>query len=297
MFHRTSRKQLLDSLPSDESRNKTRCDHPLWRGEFGMELRVMIPWAYYKTTHRCLYLETYGIVGSKYLYWFSDKHNIENPSIKRKYVGRLPKNNPFNKGSVHIPDFPYDTEWQSPPHKDVFARPEIREMLKDKPLLVIQNKYSIEWPKTFNEPVNFMNVRLLSDMLDYLTPNYTVLYKRFTDKALEDHQDLKDLEEKQIIRTKFPSVIIYDDLAEGLTDVEDQNLLMFGLMSLSDHFLSIQGGAAVVSSLFGGKNIILIKKGKESTYGDYGYFHRFSNATVIWKKNNEEYLKAIKKIM
>ena len=129
-----------------------------------------------------------------------------------------------------------------------------------------------------------MNVRLLSDILDYLTPNYTVLYKRFTDKALEDHQELKDLEEKQIIRTKFPSVIIYDDLAEGLTDVEDQNLLMFGLMSLSDHFLSIQGGTAVVSSLFGGKNIILIKEGKELTYGDYGYFHRFSNATVVWKK-------------
>merc|ERR1712161_182500 len=134
-----------------------------------------------------------------------------------------------------IPDFPYDTEWQSPPHKDVFARPEIREMLKGKPLLVIQNKYSIEWPRRFNEPINFMNVRLLSDMLDYLTPNYTVLYKRFTDKALE---------ENQIIRTKFPPVIIYDDLAEGLTDVEDQNLLMFGLMSLSDHFLSIQGGGS-----------------------------------------------------
>ena len=142
-----------------------------------------------------------------------------------------------------------------------------------------------------------MNVRPLSDMLDYLTPNYTVLYKRFTDKALKDHQELKDLEEKQIIRTKFPSVIIYDDLAEGLTDVEDQNLLMFGLMSLSDHFLSIQGGTAVVSSLLGGKNIILIKEGMELIYGDYGYFHRFSNATVIWKKNNEEYLKAIKKIM
>ena len=297
MFRRISRKQLLDSLPSDESRNKTKCDHPLWRGEFGMELRVMIPWAYYKTTHRCLYLETYGIVGSKYLYWFSDKHNIENPSVKREKVRKLPKNNPFNNRSVHIPDFPYDTKWQSPPHKDVFARPEIREMLKGKPLLVIQNKYSIEWPKRFNEPINFMNVRLLSDMLDYLTPNYTVLYKRFTDKALEDHQDLKDLEEKQIIRTKFPSVIIYDDLAEGLTDVEDQNLLMFGLMSLSDHFLSIQGGTAVVSSLFGGKNIILIKEGMELTYGDYGYFHRFSNATVIWKKNNEEYLKAIKQIM
>ena len=92
-----------------------------------------------------------------------------------------------------------------------------------------------------------------------------------------------------MIRKEFPTVVLYDDLQVGLTDVEDQNLLLFGIMSLSDRFLSIQGGDAVVSSYFGGKTTIIIRAGPEAKIGDYHYFHRFSNSSVEWTNRDKIY--------
>jgi hypothetical protein len=226
------------------------------------------------------------------MYWFSDKHTIKWLWTRRSL--KLPPGNPFNSTSVHIPDFPLDTDWQAPPFKEFFARPEILQLLERKPLVIIQNKYTAEWD---NEPSNFMDVDLLTDLLEYLTPKYTVLYKRFTAKSLKDHQAIKDLGEKPLIREKFPSVVFYEDLQKGLTDVDDQNLLLFGLMSLSDRFLSVQGGTAVVSSYFGGSSTILIKRGHERKTGEYGYFHRFSNATVVWENTDEKILEHVKTVM
>ena len=143
---------------------------------------------------------------------------------------------------------------------------------------------------------NFISVDLLRDILTYLTPKYTVLYKRHTVTELQDKmQRLKDkkgidnLKDKEMIRKEFPMVVIYDDLQVGITDVEDQNLLLFGIMSLSDRFVSIQGGAAVVSSYFGGQTTIFIRTGAELSSGDYNYFHRFSNSSVEWTNRNRTY--------
>ena len=43
---------------------------PFYPGEFGMELRVMVPWAYHQS-QRCR-TTTKGVVGSRYMYFFSD---------------------------------------------------------------------------------------------------------------------------------------------------------------------------------------------------------------------------------
>ena len=74
-----------------------------------------------------------------------------------------------------------------------------------------------------------------------------------------------------------------------LKSVEDHNLLIFGVMSLSDRFLSIQGGAAVVSSYFGGQYTIFVRAGNELSSGDFIYFHRFSNASMEWTNRNKTY--------
>lgn len=44
---------------------------------------------------------------------------------------------------------------------------------------------------------------------------------------------------------KFPTVILYEDLEAGLMDIEDQHLLLFGVMSLSEGFF--QCGEALLS--------------------------------------------------
>ena len=263
------------------------CDHPLYTGEFGMELRVNVPWAHYKSKICRVY--TKGVPGTKYMYFFSYNHTVE--AEKRSYK-LLPNGNPFQSTIVHMNDFPYDTEWLAPNFKDFFIRPDIYELLNDKPLVVITNKYNKEW-KT-NDPQNFISVVLLRDILTYLVPKYSILYKRHTNVLLQDHNEMwngnLDFADKEMIRNEFPTVVLYEDLEAGLNDVEDQNLLLFGVMSLSDRFLSVQGGSAVLSSYFKGNNTILISKGKELQYEDYSYFHRFSNASVEWTNRDKIHL-------
>jgi len=292
---RIARKKQFDALKGSDAKKDAVCSQPLWKGEFGIELRLFVPWAYYKSIHGCLQISTSGMRGSKYMYWFSDTHTMVSKSSHR-IPQSLPENNPFRAINVHFHDdkFPSDAEWQSPPYKDFFTNPEMVETFEEKPLVIIQNKYTEEWE---GSPVNFMSKELLIRVLEYLTPNYTVLYKRYTDKALADNQEIFDLGEKSDIREKFSSVVFYEDIQEGLIDENDQNLLTFALMSLANHFLSVQGGTAVISSYFGGRSTILIKHGKEIHSGDYTYFHRFSNATVTWKFNEPNFLNHIKAIM
>ena len=78
-------------------------------------------------------------------------------------------------------------------------------------------------------------------------------------------------------------------------DVEDQNLLLFGVMSLSDRFLCVQGSSALISSYFGGNTTIFIHEGSELTRGDYNDYHRFSNASVEWTNDNNKSHNRIKR--
>ena len=269
------------------SKTSSVCDHPLYTGEFGMEMQVNVPWAHYKSKLCRVY--TKGVPGTKYMYFFSYNHTII--ETEKRSWKLLPKGNPFRSEKVHIKDFPYNTEWLAPNFKDFFIRPDIYELLNDKPLVVITNKYNREWQWRYNDPQNFISVDLLRDILTYLVPKYTILYKRHTSLLLEEHNKIgtgnPDFADKEMIRNEFPTVVLYEDLQAGLTDVEDQNLLLFGVMSLSNRFLSVQGGAAVVSSYFEGNNTILISNGYELQFEDYNYYHRLSNASVEWTNRDK----------
>ena len=304
-------------------------DFPMWTGEFGKELRVMVPWAYssYLKCRRgqdSSALETSGVPGTKYLYFFNYKNHKVNPNSKRGDM-YLPNDNPFGSKDVHMDTLPTTSafwdNWSPPPIRQFFYqngafKNRLNDLLsnyskkpttlpgqdsfKMKPLVVILNKYSIEWNKG---PVNYFSVETLEKMLDYLTPNYTVLYKRHTSYALMDHQGLdgQDLQDKEMIRDRYPNpndVMLFEDFSEGMFDgsdyVEDTNLLLFAFMSMSEGFLTVQGGTAVTGSYFGKTNIILIKAGKELKYNDYNYFHEFSNAAVVPTNTDESFLNEMK---
>jgi len=260
------------------------CETKFWRGEFGMELRLFVPWANY-LHGQCGGIATEGTAGTKYMYFFSSQHTIRD--TKRGYM-ELPKGNPFNSDTVHMSKIPEDTAWQPPNYSDFFRRPEFETLLNGKPLVVILNKYNSEWHQP---PINYFSASTIDKMLKYLTPKYTVLYKRHTASEFVDNSsEEKDMDEKEIIREKYPDVLFFEDFADRLDDVEDSNLLLFGFMSQSKRFLTVQGGTAVTGSYFGGTSIILIKKGKELKGRDYRYFPKFSNAKVIDKKTDETFL-------
>lgn len=100
------------------------------------------------------------------------------------------------------------------------------------------------------------------------------------------------LGDKELVKSKFPSVVLFEDLISD-PDPEDHNLLLFGLMAHSDRFISVQGGNAVISSFFGGTNFIFAKQGPELEYGDYNYFPKFSNAQVSWSGDFHELIEYV----
>eukprot|EP00316_Scyphosphaera_apsteinii_P022907 CAMPEP_0119301942 /NCGR_PEP_ID=MMETSP1333-20130426/3634_1 /TAXON_ID=418940 /ORGANISM="Scyphosphaera apsteinii, Strain RCC1455" /LENGTH=1179 /DNA_ID=CAMNT_0007304155 /DNA_START=97 /DNA_END=3637 /DNA_ORIENTATION=- len=280
--------------PSGGNSQQKNISTPFYRGEFGMELRVMVPWAYSKS-RRCK-IKTQGVMGTKYMYWFSDEHSIVH--TPRNWLV-LPEGNPFgpDKGKVsvvHRSTPPSeDAEWKPPPFKVFFDRPIVREMLAEKPLVVIQNKNG---GKLHASTANYFDVDELRTILKTLVPKYTVVYKRHVTEVLKDLSDSghpNQLREKEMIRAEFPSVVMFEDLSDGLEDPEDENLLFFGLLAVSDRFLSPQGGTAVVGSYFGGTNGILLREGWEKVKGDYSYFHLFSNASVVWSSEIAPLLAAV----
>lgn len=285
--YKTSIESKMKERVASRKNITSECRVPSFFGEFGMEFRCVVPWAY-ALSQDCR-IATKGAQGSKYMYFFSDDHTIVNEIRKPIH---LPDGNPFKSTKVHMKDFPYDTKWMAPPFKDFFRRREVEQKLVRKPLLFISNKYTMEWQK---KPANFISKTTLRQILLKLVDRYTIVYKRHTSANLRDEDGKEfDLEEKAMIREEFPSIVLYEDLSGGL-EVEDQNLLLFSLLASSKHHISVQGGTAVVSSYFGGTNIILIKKGHELWYGDYGYFHRFSNATVLWEKSDRKFLDTIER--
>ena len=109
-----------------------------------------------------------------------------------------------------------------------------------------------------------------------------------------------DLYEKDWIRKRYPEdVLFFEDFADHIPsdNVDDYNLLLFALLSMSTKFLTVQGGTAVTGSYFGGKNIILVKKGPELQLGDYEYFPKFSGADVVQTNTDEDFINAIKQDM
>jgi len=273
---------------------KDECTIPTADIEFGMELRLFTPWANY-VRESCGKVHTIGLTGTKYMYFFSNHHEFKKGVRRGK---PLPKGNPFNSVDVHIKKIPEGANWKPPPYAEFFHEPKYFEsLLNGKPLVVILNKYTQEW---FAKPENFLDTDVLRTILTRITPNYTVMYKRYTPPVLRDNMHVMgeemtghDLDEKEMIRKEFPDVLMFEDFADALTYTDDFNLLMFGFMSMSKNFIVVQGGTAVVGSYFGGNTFIYAKKGHELTFGDFEYFHEFSNSTISVTSNYKSLKKDI----
>jgi hypothetical protein len=265
-------------------------------GEYGYELAAMVPWAYSKIND-CK-VKTKGLIGSKYLYFFSN-HTVDSDR-SRAPVPR-PHGHPFGR-RVHFDDAKFQEKtkggvWVAPSFKSFYRRDNIE---LDKPLVIISNKHAKEW--WVDRPVNYIPIDILREVLEHLTPNYNGVYSRFQDKRLVDSQEHLDsntlregYKDKEMIRNEFPSVVLFDELSQGLPP-DSVNLLLFSLNSMSDNFLSVQGGNSVVASFFGERNIILAVFGGETPqkYNDYSYYHRFSNASIDVARNGTGFLELVK---
>ena len=283
--------------------------------EFGVELALVVPYAYHLHTQGKLD----GVItskGMKPFYYFCDdvREEFEQRTVDNSLAGldELPNNwihgiNPLEEPAV----LNYD-EWTPPPYKEHY---ETIDNLPTEPrkIVFISNKYNLEHGQ---EPLGFFDIQCLYDMFTYITScGYDVIYKRATNKESEFavdenemnsihqgyHDITADVEGIGVISDRelpkyMENVTLFDDLLYQFDN--NYNETQLKVMANCDHFISVCGGNSILSSYFGGTMISYVHKGKElrpNYFGENSYFRKLSNAKivpvydVIGKVNTETY--------
>ncbi|MVM34788.1 hypothetical protein GO755_32470 [Spirosoma sp. HMF4905] len=253
-----------------------------YQGEFDQELRYVIPFAYWHYLNGTL-KKTISAWRTKEFYFFSPEH--EERFEKRVWTESY--------GHYDIPNMTHSNSysfrnWAQVPFKahyknDVFVY--------DKPLLIIANKYNIEWDQS---PINFLDIPTLERIIQTYGARYQLIYNRpLPSQIVEDNSETMSLHEHNWLRKNYPEVLLMDDLFTKYhpSVVNNYNHLQLMVYANCDHFISMHGGTAALASCFGGTNIILSnpKWGHEHAFNEYEtLFPKLSGATILHARNRDE---------
>ena len=255
--------------------------------EFGYELQLVIPYAYYLYTKNLL-KQTNCCQLTKELYYFSQHHN---ELYNKRIDGIKSKINVPNK-TPHV-KYLNTTEYLPPPYKDIYKND---FFIYDKPLLIIHNKYNNEWN---GPPINFINKMTLEMLLEHCHKKYTIIYIRPNlTNIIHDNSSIYNLNECGILN-KY-NVINGNELYKKTKEkykINNFNHFQLLIPTNCEKFISVQGGNCVLSSYFGGTNIIYAIKGQELKCGAYNtHYKDYSGCNVIHTDNYYELIKTVKKL-
>ncbi|KAA6437862.1 hypothetical protein FOE74_04395 [Rufibacter glacialis] len=258
-----------------------------YQGEFDQELRYVLPFAYWHFLNGTL-AKTISSKDTKELYFFSENH-------EERYEKRI-WTETYNYYDVpnmtHSASFNFK-KWAPVPYKAHYANSVFKY---DKPVLVIANKYNIEWDQP---PINFFDIPTLDKILTRYKNKYQIIYNRpLSSQIVLDNSEVLDLKEHAWIKEKHPEVILMNDLYDQHlgTTVNNYNHLQLMVYANADRFLSIHGGTAILACCFGGTNIILSnpKWGMEAIFNEYAtIMPKLSGAKVIHARNRQEVLQYV----
>lgn len=222
--------------------------------EFGYELLCVYPYAYYKYLKGELD-QTISGIDTKPLYFFSKDHKEEKG--KRQFANIcLLKHDKIPNAAIHRPELDW-SKWVAPPLKDYYKDKAITFL---KPTVCICNRYTREWN---GDPVNYFNVDVLGKMFDILKDKYTIVYVSISGKQkYYDHNEEIKQGDYDIIRNE------YNDSVKIIHDIASDHKISFNEAQLRvyagcDKFISMNGGLGILTSYFGGDNIIYSKKCQE----------------------------------
>jgi len=164
-----------------------------------------------------------------------------------------------------------------------------------KPLLVVHNKYNIEWGRG---PINYIPLAALDKLFGELKSRYTVIYIRHGADAAQgysrDHNTALMLDETEVLQ-RHPAVLSFDDLYRRSAlrgQAGDFNTFKNAIYSRCYHFISSQGGGAHQIALYSGSLIaILHREGRELEWayssGYYGFMADPPPIRVICRDEHE----------
>jgi hypothetical protein len=253
-----------------------------YQGEFDQELRYVIPFAYWHYLNGTL-KKTISARGTQAFYFFSEDH--EERFAKRVWTESYAHYNVPNM--THSNSYSF-RNWAQVPYK---AHYQNDTFVFDKPLLVIANKYNMEWDQP---PINFLDIPTLNRLIQTCRDTYQIVYNRpQPTHIVGDNSETMSLNEHAWLRQMHPDVLLMDDLYTRYhpSIVPTYNHLQLMVYANCNHFISMHGGTAALASCFGGTNIILSNPdwGFEHAFNEYAtLFPRLSNATILLARDREE---------
>jgi len=161
----------------------------------------------------------------------------------------------------------------------------------EKPLLVIANKFNIEWG---NDPVNFLSISVLDKVINLCKSKYQIIYNRpLATQIVSDGSEVLDLGEYNWLRSTHPEVLLMNDIyAKHQLTVNNFNHLQLMVYANCDRFISVHGGTAALASYFGGINIIFSKSGLEHLFHEFTtIFPNLSGAKILHARNENDLFK------
>lgn len=261
-----------------------------YSGEFQTEICYVLPFAYWHFLNGTL-KKTISCKDTKEFYFFSENH-------EEKYAFRDAR---FAYDSYDTPNTTHSisksySKWAAVPLKDFYKND---VFVFDKPILVIANKYNMEWD---NPPLNYIDIPTLDKIITTYKNKYQIIYNRpLSNHIVEDNSDILDLGEHKWLQEHHPDVLMLSDLyAKHQNSVKNFNHLQLMVYANCEKFVSVHGGTATLASYFGGTNIIFSKGsddpakggGLEIMFNEFStIFPALSGATILHAKNESDILR------
>ena len=257
-----------------------------YEGEFGAELVTFIPFVYWC---HCIGLfkgrkvSTYK--GMRPLYYFLGDDQVVERDDTRHWVPFAQRKSPDQW--LVLPNANEHTSVRSPmeyfpDYRSAFST---GELTFDKPLVVIHNKYNLEWN---NEPPrNFFSLEDLEEMFNLLKGGYQVVYIRHGMGGVSqgyslDHNQLMDFGDADLL-TRHPEVLSFNALHERFKDRFSVNAFKAALYAKSYRFISVQGGGAYQCAMYSGSGLLIYHKDGPEIHHSYskGFFTRTANPAPL----------------
>jgi len=254
-----------------------------FQGEFAPDLMYVLPFAYwhYKNgTLRSTHMAKY----TREIYFFSPEH-YEDFDVRT-----TPGNYNFETPRI-LYSHDYDmSKWLPVPLKEQYQN---NIYVYDKPILVIANRYNMEWD---GPPVSYYSIEVLDSIINSLKKDYTIIYNRPRPENITmDNSDIYDLKEFDWLAETHPEVVLMEDLwKENKGKANNFNHLQLMIYANATHFISVHGGTATLASYFGGINLILSKKGPEHFFNCFNtLFPKLADAKILHAKTDEEVIQFV----
>ena len=182
------------------------------------------------------------------------KKNLE--SLYRLFT---PNVEPVDKFNIHNDPSTYNHD-RPPFTRSEWSPPNLKDKWKgilnyDKPVIVIQNKYTLEWGRG---PFNYFSIDFLKDFFNQFKEDYQIIYIRpFTSRKdyYTDENKMLEFLDYELIESKYPEIITIKDVLRDNPNL-NFNTAQFAIHAVSDKHISPSGGNACLSAYFGGDLLI-----------------------------------------